>query len=202
MGNTTHLARKAGAFFGLGLFLSMTSQTQAQTCPAPDAMRATAVDRSFVQEKYFPGMTNALQSQGRISASDTEIIWHMTSPFDVKTIISPDGISQSIDNGPVQPIQTGAAGLGVGMARSMASLMRGQWSELKNVFNVATQPATEAAQWVVTLVPLDARLKSAMGVMTIKGCTDVESVMIERGKGDYETIAFGDNQISAQAKAP
>lgn len=202
MGNTAHFARKAVALLGLVLNFLPAQLAYAQSCVPPDSMRATQIDRHFTQKKYFPGMSAALQSQGRITAREDEIVWHMMSPFDVKTIITSQGISQSVDNGPVQPINTGSTGMGVGMARSMAAIMRGQWNDLKSFFDVSAITSPQDGAWVVTLKPMDHRLQSVMGTISVKGCVDVDGVTIERSKGDYEIITFDEIRSSTQAKTP
>jgi hypothetical protein len=50
----------------------------------------------------------------------------------------------------------------------------------------------EDKDWHVVLTPLDPRLKSLLGTITVRGCEDVSSVDIARSDGDREYIQFGD----------
>ncbi len=193
MGNTTRLARKAGTLSAaapLIAVLGLALASPAFACPAPTELRATALDRHFTEEKLVSGMSKPLGSEGRLTASADEVVWHMTSPFDVKTTITPNGITQSIDGGTPSAVAPGAAEMGAGIAKSMAALMRGQWEELKALFDVALPTAPAAGPWQVTLKPLDQRLQGVLGTITVHGCADVSMVEIARADGDRETIRF------------
>jgi hypothetical protein len=161
------------------------------SCPAPTELRATTLDRRFTEEKFISGMSKPLTSEGRLTASGDEIVWHMTSPFDVKTVIAPSGITQSIDGGAASPVAPGAAEMGAGIAKSMAALMRGQWEELKTLFDVTLPVPAAAGPWRVELKPRDQRLQGVLGTISVEGCQDVSSVRITRADGDHETIHFG-----------
>jgi hypothetical protein len=49
-------------------------------------------------------MTSPLVSEGDLKVDGTKISWHMKTPFDLDTIITPEEITQSIDGGPAQPV--------------------------------------------------------------------------------------------------
>jgi len=193
MGNTSRLARKAGALFGLSCAVLVGSQDAAfaRACPKPEALRIDALARQFTQEKFLQGRNAPLISTGRFTVADDTVVWHMTEPFDVETVISPEGITQSIDGAPAEAVAPGAAQFGARIATSMASLMRGQWDELNSMFRVVVLPTSWKENWVVTLTPLDDRLADVLGEITVRGCTDVETVLIARGEGDREVIRFG-----------
>jgi hypothetical protein len=170
----------------------------ALACPAPGDLRATALDRHFTEEKFISGMSKPLLSEGRLTARADEVVWHMTSPFDVRTVIAPSGIMQAIDGGEPTAVGPGASEIGAGIAKSMAALMRGQWSELKTMFDVALPSTPASGEWQVVLTPLDPRLQGMLGTITVRGCEDVSRVEIARDGGDREVIHFDD----AANKAP
>ncbi|MDO8288825.1 MAG: outer membrane lipoprotein carrier protein LolA [Parvibaculum sp.] len=188
MGNATGIARKAGALFalisGLGIGVAQAS------CPAPDKLKATSFERHFIQEKHVSGLNKPLRSEGQMSVSEKEIVWHMSKPFDVKTTMSSTGITQSVDGG--EPVSVGpeSSDIAGGIAKSMASMMRGEWSTLEKIFVVDASPVPAEGDWVVRLTPHDERLGALIGKITIHGCTDVNQVNIERPDGDGETIRF------------
>ena len=198
MGDAANPARKVVALFALTLGVASTAAFAAQACPAPDKLRAEAIDRSFTQDKNLAGMSKPLHSEGRLTASSDAVVWHMTTPFDVATTITAKGIVQSVDNGPAQPVGPGSAEIGISVAKSMAAMMRGQWDELKTMFDVAVSPVPAAGDWTVKLTPLDPRLLSVVGIITVRGCTDVDDVTIERADGDRETIRFGVKSATTQ----
>jgi hypothetical protein len=189
MGNAARAARKAGTFSAAAIGV-LVFAASAAACPAPTSIRATALDRHFTEQKFIAGMSKPLTSEGRLTASTDEVVWHMTAPFDVKTTIAPGGITQSIDGGASTPVAAGAAEMGAGVAKSMAALMRGRWDELKTLFEVTLPPSPAAGQWQVGLKPIDPRLQGVLGTITVHGCEDVSSVEIARADGDHETIRF------------
>lgn len=192
MGNAADLARKAGALSALISFAMFA--TAAIACPAPDQLRAPSLDRAFTQEKFISGMSKPLTSQGRITAKENEIVWHMQKPFDVATVITPQGITQSVDGKPAESAGAGTAEIGATVAKSMAAMMRGQWDELKTMFSVALPKASGEGDWLVVLTPIDPRLQSVLGTISVRGCSDVSNVEIVRPDGDRESIRFGDAQ--------
>lgn len=177
MGNAAHPARKALALACL-LSLAGAADAAAESCPAPQEIRIASVDRAFVQERHIEGMSRPLVSHGRLQAEGDEIVWHMQRPFDVKTVITPAGISESVDGGPLKPSGAGAAELGAGVARSAAALMRGQWEALSSHFNVSAPSTLDSGEWQVRLTPLDARLRQAVGEIAVTGCADVDRIAV------------------------
>ena len=58
------------------------------------------------------------------------------------------------------------------------------------MFTVKLPDGHAEGDWQVGLTPLDDRLKSVLGVITVHGCSDVSSVDIVRSDGDREHIQF------------
>ena len=150
MGNAARLAREAvamarlSAFAVMALLLLARLPAEAATCPSPKDLQMAEVDRAFVQERHIEGLSKPLVSRGELHADAERIIWHMKDPFDVKTVITSDGITESVSGGPAQPVGAGSGELGASVARSAAALMRGQWDELSSLFNVSSPSSTIA----------------------------------------------------------
>lgn len=193
MGNAAHTARKALALACL-LSFGLALPAFAESCPSPKEMRVEEVNRAFVQERHIEGMSKPLVSRGELHADADEIVWHMKDPFDVKTIITSDGISESVSGGPLQPVGAGSGELGASVARSAAALMRGQWEELSSLFNVSSPATLDDGDWQVVLTPLNDRMKQAVGDIAVTGCTDVEKIEIGsdegEGAGERHVITF------------
>ncbi|MCE9650891.1 MAG: hypothetical protein K8R18_14830 [Parvibaculum sp.] len=190
MGNPADSARKIVAVSAL--IFGVVVGSAAVACPAPDQLRASSLDRAFTQEKFVSGMSKPLKSEGRIIANGDEIVWHMKKPFDVKTTITPDGISQSVDGKPAEASGGGSAEIGAVVAKSMAAMMRGRWSDLKTMFSVTLPSSPGEGGWLVILTPLDERLQSLLGTIAVHGCSDVSDVEIVRPDGDRESVHFDD----------
>ena len=114
----------------------------------------------------------------------------MLTPFDVKTTITSDGITQSFDGGSANKVATGASEISTMIARTMGSMMRGDWGSLKSIFAVSMSAKADEGDWAVVLTPLDERLGKLLGEITVRGCKEVSTVDIVRPDGDREHIQF------------
>lgn len=170
------------------LFIGLASTALA--CPSPETLKGGALDRSFTQEKSISGVDHPLRSTGRLEAENDKIVWHMLTPFDVKTTITSDGITQSFDGGPANKVATGSNEISSMIARTMASMMRGDWESLKSIFSISMPTEASEGDWAVVLNPLDDRLGKLLGQITVRGCEEVSTVDIERPDGDREHIQF------------
>jgi hypothetical protein len=167
----------------------------AGSCIAPDDLQIDAVDKHFSQERHLSGVDSPLKSEGELKLAKDQITWHMTAPFDVETVITPQGITQSIDGGPAEP--TGdVAGLGPRIAMLFSNLLQGHWTELNSVFNVIRKPVPEGEPWTVSLQTVDPKLQEAVSRIEIEGCVDVSRIRIDHKNGDYELIRFGSPSAS------
>ncbi|MDP1627317.1 outer membrane lipoprotein carrier protein LolA [Parvibaculum sp.] len=170
--------------------LSFTAPARAASCPMPEEIREEKVTRGFTQERHIEGMSRPLKSAGVLHAEEGRIVWHMLKPFDVETVITASGITEAVDGGAPQPVSAGPADMGAGIARSAAALMRGQWTELETIFNASSPVILENGDWEILLTPLQARMKSAIGSISVRGCEDVARVEIGGAGGDRQVIEF------------
>lgn len=197
MGNAARAAREAFAVARMKRFavlfltlLSFTAPARAASCPMPEEIREEKVTRGFTQERHIEGMSRPLKSAGVLHAEEGRIVWHMLKPFDVETVITASGITEAVDGGAPQPVSAGPADMGAGIARSAAALMRGQWTELETIFNASSPVILENGDWEILLTPLQARMKSAIGSISVRGCEDVARVEIGGAGGDRQVIEF------------
>ncbi|MBO6634134.1 MAG: outer membrane lipoprotein carrier protein LolA [Parvibaculum sp.] len=198
MGNATHPARETRSLarvmkLAALLVLSaavLPSAVSAAACPSPKDIKVGEVDRAFTQERHIEGMSKPLLSRGRLTADENRIVWHMTEPFDVETVIAPDGITESVDGEATRPVATGTGELGSAVARSAAALMRGNWEELSTLFEVSEPAKLDNGDWQVLLAPRNERMKRAVGLIEVTGCEDVERIEIGSEGGDRHIVTF------------
>ncbi len=169
----------------------------ATTCVSPDHLAPGTIDRAFTQQRFISGLSKALLSEGRVQVTDDRITWHMTAPFDVETVITPDGITQSINGKPATDVAPGGSGFAGAIVQSLADLLRGRWDSLATAFDIQHPPNTTGEAWSVVLRPLDAQLQVLFGSITVTGCMDVAQVEIAHPNGDREVIQFGPNDATA-----
>ena len=175
---------------------TLVSQTAiAGACITPQHLQINSVKKHFSQERHLSGVDNPLKSEGQLELTEDRITWHMTAPFDVETIITSQGITQSIDGGPAEPTAD-IAGLGPKIASLFASLLKGRWNELNATFNVVQKPVAEGSPWAVSLQTIDPKLAEAISQIEVEGCTDISTIKIMHKNGDYELIRFDPGSAS------
>ena len=144
-------------------------------------------------------MSKPLRSEGVVTATVDKVVWHMTDPFDMKTIITPGGISQSVNGGTAEPAGQGAGEIGAAIAGAITALMRGQWDELSSTFAISRAVPPDGGNWTVDLKPLDERLGEILESISVRGCAAVESVMVRHADGDMQKIRFADTADASGA---
>ena len=180
----------AGLCFLSSASFCATGFAMAETCVQPDQLHVTAIDRPFVQERFLAGMTDPLHSEGRLQVSPEKISWHMTSPFDVETILTPTAITQSINGGTPQPMGPSGSDISASIARLFANLLQGRWSDLQSVFRVSKGASVPGAPWSMSLESLDPQMQKILGKIEVQGCTDIATIKIDHENGDREVINF------------
>jgi len=167
----------------------MANPALADSCPSPDQIRVGSTDKAFTQERYLNGVDQPLKSSGRIKIDNDEIHWHMLVPFDVDTIITPSGISQSVNGAPPEPAGV-SGGLGPQLAKLFADLVQGKWAELNSTFKVTKNPTKAGSPWSVSLETIDPTLKKGINQIDVEGCTDISGIKIQHPNGDHEQITL------------
>jgi hypothetical protein len=197
-----NLRRRSRTILVSGIWLAIVSSAPlvsqeaiAGACIKPAQLRIDSVEKHFFQERHLSGVDNPLKSEGALKLTKDRITWHMTVPFDVETVITSQGITQSVDGGPAEP--TGdIAGLGPKIAGLFASLLKGRWNELDTTFNVVQKPIAEGNPWAVSLQTIDPKLEEAISQIEVEGCVDISTIKIMHKNGDYELIRFDPGSAS------
>lgn len=196
MGNTGRLARKAVALFALTGAAALCGVAPAAACPPPTAQPDGVIDRAFVQERFLAGIERPLRAQGRLQIDAATTVWHMTAPFDVKTTINADGVTQAIDGGPAAPVGAGAGQIGAQVAGTTAAVLKGQWAELENLFTVTRRQDGPGGNWTISLRPLDPRLAAIISSIEVEGCTAVSTIVVGHPGGDRDVIRFAPDRAA------
>jgi hypothetical protein len=182
----------SGALLVAGVVISNPATANASPCPSPDQLKIDKLDRAFTEDRFLSGMKDPLQSEGRIKIVAEKISWHMTAPFDVETILAPDGITQSVDGGPAEAIGPGASEISASIAQSIADLVQGHWDRLQALFDISKPAPNGGPNWTVTLRPRDESLQKVLSGIEVLGCTDISEVHVGHPNGDREVIRFKD----------
>jgi hypothetical protein len=183
----------------LGSFMILigAQEMAAAECISPDNLHVDTIDKPFTQERYLTGMSAPLKSEGDLKVTKDQISWHMTKPFNVETLITPQGITQSVDGGPAQPVGPGASDLSTSIARLFANLLQGKWGELETFFHVSKGAAAPGTPWSISLKAIDPQMQKVFGTIDVEGCKDISTIRVDHENGDHEVIHFdaGDSSV-------
>lgn len=166
-----------------GAAIAQCSSPQSGALAAPDAPRA------FTQERQLTGVSRPIVSQGVVTAEADGVLWRVTTPIEIVTRIANDGVTQSIEGGPFEPVAQSSGG-DLATQLGFAALLRADFDALAQSYEI-TAPATEAgAPWAMTLLPRDPQLARQISAIKVAGCTDVERVAVEQANGDKLLVDF------------
>lgn len=208
MGNARDIPRKARsvprltALAPAALALVALAAGRAHgACPNPTDLVVGDRSGSFVQTRRLAGFDAPLISEGIFRLSGHRLEWHVQEPFDVRTIIGPDGITQAIDGGEPAPVETGTSAVVAPMTDALAALLRGDFAALRRSFTVAvtTARAGTGGGWSATLTPLNEDLRTSVGTIDVEGCDAVDHVMLRRPSGDSDRIDLYPASSTGQA---
>lgn len=189
MGNTAGLSRPNRAL--LALVLLTVSPAAATECPPFRELVPDQVPRTFIQQRHLPSLPNPLLSSGLVQASDDRFVWQVCEPFDIRTVIDADGITQSVEG--EAATRMGPEILQETISQiSIADIFRGRFDQLGTVFeiNPAQRPASDG-NWVVGLVPRDEPIASLISGIDVTGCREVDQVSIRYRQGGRDDIRIG-----------
>lgn len=157
-------------------------------CPQPADVVIGDGSGRFVQTRHLAGLDVPLVSEGVFRLSGDRLDWHVQTPFDVRTIIGPDGISQAIDGGEPHAVEAGTNAVVAPVTDALAAVLRADFDALRQSFAVTAAPAGDSGGWSATLVPLDEDLQAMIGTIDIQGCEAVDHVILRRPSGDNDRI--------------
>lgn len=162
----------------------------ATSCPAIDDIAESASERDFQQVRRLTGIPQPLVSSGTVIVEDDQIIWNVTDPLNVTTIISETGITESIEGGPASAVETGG-GMNPLLTKGLFDVLGGDLTRASTYFSVEHLP-NDAGRWRVRLVPKDPQVADYLAAMTVSGCTAIDTITTDQTSGDQMTITFQD----------
>lgn len=174
----------------LSLCVGLAGAAAAQ-CPSPQSGALSAPDapRAFTQERQLSGVNRPIVSQGVATAEADGVLWRVTTPIEIVTRIANDGVTQSIEGGPFEPVARSSGG-DLATQLGFAALVRADFDALAHSYEINV-PETEAgAPWAMTLTPRDPQLAEQISAIKVVGCNDVERVAVEQVNGDKLLVDF------------
>ncbi len=185
MAGAANLAGKALAVLA-ALILTFSGAAYAQ-CADPLRLPAEYGAFAFTQTRHLSGVRNPLVSRGRAVVAENRIDWRVTQPLEIVTVITPSGISQSVEGGP--PQRMGGQGDAFLSSAGLLNLLAGDISALGNHYEIARSPAPGAG-WRVRLTPKSQATARFIAYIEAGGCERVSNVEVRQANGDWMEIAL------------
>lgn len=189
MGNAKGLSRSNCAI--LALILLAPSPAAAEQCLPYDQLEPDETPRDFRQLRHVPSLSKPLLSAGVMAASDSSLVWQVCNPFDIRTVIDADGVTQSVEGEP-------ATAVGPDMLQDMirqisiADIFRGRFDQLENVFDIdPARPLASDGNWKVALTPRAEAVSSIVSRIDVEGCRTVDRIRISYRSGGWDDIQVG-----------
>jgi hypothetical protein len=187
VGRAADLARKAGAVL-VAAFL-IAAPANAAACIDPNNIRVEYGSMSFTQTRHLNGITRPLVARGQATIAAQRVDWHVTTPVDALTTITPSGITQSIDGGAPQRVNAGGDALL--SSAGLFDMLVGNFEALQQHYTITPQPARANGDWSIRLTPRAAGMARALTHIDVAGCERVAEVEVQQANGDRMEINLG-----------
>ena len=181
-----------------GVVCAAVARAAAAQPVGPAPLRPAEILRgSFEQIRRLTGFAAALHTLGHfLVVPGRGLIWQAESPFEVRTVITPSGLTQRIGEEETMRLTADRVPFLARMADMLTATLARDWQALERDFVIAR--SGDAAAWQVVLTPRVAPHASAMPFerIVVAGGRLVETVEMSRPGGDSDTVIFHDQTVS------
>ncbi len=164
----------------------------------PAALQPGEVLRGrFVQERRLSGFAGALRTQGHfVLAPGRGLIWQAETPFAVRTVITPAGLTQRIGEAETLRLSAGRIPFLARLADMLTGTLARDWRGLEQDFLLTR--SGDAAGWQVVLTPRRPPDPASMPFerIVVSGGRLVDRVEMTRPGGDADTVRFADQVVT------
>ena len=158
----------------------------------PEIFKAT-----YEEEKHIPALLRPLRSSGTfVYIRGTGLAWFMFHPFEMKTVISDQGLSQWL-LGEKQPQSEEAKKIMSPILKNISAIFSGDIKQLSNQFIIKDIPS-EKGNWSLILIPKDIHLKTYLQKIEISGGRYMESLKVVHAKDKYTIVTYGEPKVGGE----
>jgi hypothetical protein len=187
LGHAADLAGKACALLA-ALFLIAAPAHAA--CVDPGSLRVEYGSMAFTQTRHLSGVRAPLVSRGQVTVARERVDWHVAQPLNIRTTITPAGITQSIDNAPPERITPQGGSDAFFSSAGLMDLLAGNLSALDAHYVVARGAPKADGSWSMRLTPRAQGLARFVSHIEVAGCERIRSVELRQANGDRMVIAL------------
>jgi len=186
--------------------LAVLAITAAAVAPSPQVhplRSGEVIAGRFVQERHLAGLAAPLRSEGRfVLAEGRGLIWRGEKPFATVTVLTPAGVTQSVDGKEVQRLPAARVPFLSRFYQMLSGALAGDWTAMEHDFTVDRQEGEPL--WTIVLHPRssDDPASAQLQSITVTGGAFVEAVEIHRASGDWEHLTFLDQKLSSAPLSP
>ncbi len=164
---------------------------------AEEKISADMVLRGIYKEtRINPGFKTPLHSAGRfVIAPSQGIIWQAEKPFVTKTVITPKGIGQEINDKKSMNMDAGKIPFLTKLYEMIGGVLAGNWDILEHDFKI--QRSGTEKKWQVILTtrkPDDADMPFRS--ITINGSQFADKIVLDKKDGGSHILTFKNQKLS------
>jgi hypothetical protein len=145
---------------------------------------------AFTQTRHLAGTRAPLVARGRVEIAPQRVDWHVTDPLDVRTTITPTGITQSIEDGAEQRVTPQGGGDVFFSSAGLFDLLAGNFAALDAHYVVTRSTTGADGAWRMRLTPRATALGRFLSYIDVAGCDRVSEVDVRQANGDWMEIAL------------
>lgn len=164
---------------------------------APIVRPGEVLRGDFVQERNLSGFDAPLRAEGRFTlAPDRGLIWHVTEPVTVTTVITSEGLLQRNAEKVLMRLSSARTPLLDRLYDMLGKVLLGEWKSLSPLYHV--QRSENENGWRIELRPRkDAAEAAIVSAVAIKGARFAETIEIRKVDGDSDHLRFANQALSA-----
>lgn len=166
----------------------MAPGARAQPCADPSQLQISYGAQAFTVVRRLTGVRAPLISSGRAEIAPDQVVWQVLDPLEIRTVITPSGVTQTVADGPTQQISTN--GDIFFSSSGLYSLLTGDFQALRAFYSINRGSGAANGHWLMQLKPKDAKLAQFVSALEVTGCKSVSGVTLRQPAGDRMEITF------------
>lgn len=171
-----------------GTMLAMLPALGYAGCADPFGIAIERGAKAFTQTRHLNKVATPLVSQGKAVIAPDRVEWHVTKPLDVLTTITPQGITQSVENSPPQTLGPQDSSNSFLSSTGLFDLLVGDFAAARTHYDIVNMPVQQAKSWKLNFTPRQSALAQFISKIVVEGCTHIEQVEVYQANGDWMQI--------------
>lgn len=173
-----------------GAILAMLPASAHAGCADPFKIAVERGAKAFTQTRHLNKVATPLVSHGEAVIAPDRVEWHVTKPLDVLTTITPQGITQSVENAPPQALGPQDSSSSFLTSTGLFDLLVGDFAAARAHYDIVNLPSEQAKSWKLNFTPRQPALAKFISSIVVEGCARIEQVEVHQANGDWMQIVL------------